>query len=53
MNEKEGRAVRRETGNEGMDLEFKVSRRKLLYVEWINNKALLEGTEYSVSWDTP
>ena len=36
-----------------MDLEFKVSRRKLLYVEWINNKALLEGTEYSVSWDTP
>ena len=40
-------------GGEGMDLEFKVSRRKLLYMEWINNKALLEGTEYSVSWDTP
>ena len=26
-----------------MDSEFKVSSRKLLYVEWINNKALLES----------
>ena len=28
----------------GMDWEFRVSRCKLLYIEWINNKALLYST---------
>ena len=28
----------------GMDWEFGVSRRKLLYIEWINNKVLLYST---------
>ena len=29
---------------EGMDLEFGISKRKLLYIEWINNKVLLYST---------
>ena len=28
-----------------MDLEFGISRRKLLYIEWINNKVLLQNPE--------
>ena len=28
-------------GGEGMDWELEISRHKLLYTEWINNKALL------------
>ena len=28
-------------GGGGMDLEFGISRGKLLYIEWINNKVLL------------
>ena len=32
-------------GGGGMDWEFGISRRKLLYIQWINNKVLLYGTE--------
>ena len=28
----------------GMDWEFRVSRCKLLYIEWVNNRVLLYGT---------
>ena len=31
-------------GGEGMDWEFGISRGKLLYIEWINNKVLLYRT---------
>ena len=31
-------------GEGGMDWEFGISRRKLLRIEWINNKALLCST---------
>ena len=31
-------------GQEGMDWELEISRRKLLYTEWINNKVLLYST---------
>ena len=31
-------------GSGGMDWEFGVSRYKLLYIEWINNKVLLYST---------
>ena len=31
-------------GRGGMDLEFGISRCKLLYIEWINNKVLLCST---------
>ena len=31
-------------GWRGMDWEFGISRRKLLYIEWINNKVLLYST---------
>ena len=31
-------------GRGGMDLKFGVSRCKLLYIEWINNKVLLYNT---------
>ena len=33
--------AKEEEGGEGMDWEFGVSRCKLLYIEWINNKVLL------------
>ena len=33
-----------EGGGGGMDWEFGVSRCKLLYIEWINNKVLLYST---------
>ena len=32
-------------GRGEMELEFGVSRYKLLYIEWINNKVLLNNTE--------
>ena len=37
-------------GGGGMDWEFGVSRRKLLYLEWINNKVLLysKGTLFNI-----
>ena len=31
-------------GEGGMDWEFGISRCKLLYIEWINNKVLLNST---------
>ena len=34
----------RKGGGEGMDREFGISRCKLLYREWINNKVLLYST---------
>jgi len=41
-----------EVGWEGMEWEFEVNRWKLLYTEWVNNKALLYSTgnciQYSV-----
>ena len=41
-----------EAGGRGMDWEFGISRCKLLYIEWINNKVLLYSTgnciQYSV-----
>ena len=39
-----------EEGEGGMDREAGVSRCKLLYTEWINNKALLYSTENSVQY---
>ena len=38
----------------GRGWEFGVSKCKLLYTEWINNKVLLYNTElYSISYDEP
>ena len=41
-----------EAGGRGMEWEFGISRCKLLYTEWINNKVLLHSTgnyiQYSV-----
>ena len=38
----------------GMEWEFGVSKCKLLYTEWINNKVLLYNTElYLISYDEP
>ena len=34
----------------GMDWEFGVSRCKLLYIEWINNKVLLYSTENYIQY---
>ena len=34
----------------GMEWEFGVSRRKLLYIEWINNKVLLYSTENYIQY---
>ena len=36
--------VAREAGGGGMDWEFGISRCKLLYIGWINNKVLLYST---------
>ena len=33
-----------EGGGRGLDCEFGISRCKLLYIEWINNKVLLYST---------
>ena len=33
-----------EEGRGGMDWEFGISKGKLLYIEWINNKVLLYST---------
>ena len=43
----------RGVGGEGM--EVRVSRCKLLYIEWVNNKVLLYSTGelYSISYDKP
>ena len=39
-------------GGGGMDWEFEVSKCKLLYIEWINNKVLLYSIgNYSISCD--
>ena len=42
-----------EGGGVGMDWEFGISRCKLVYIEWINNKVLLYSTrnyiQYSVT----
>ena len=37
----------------GKDWELGVSRSKLVYIGWINNKALLYSTGYSISYDKP
>ena len=37
----------------GIDWEFGLSRCKLLYIGWINNKVLLFSTGYSISYDKP
>ena len=39
----------------GMEWEGGVSKCKLLYIEWINNKVLLYSTEnlYSIAYDKP
>ena len=34
----------------GMDWEFGISRRKLLYTEQLNNEVLLYGTEHSIQY---
>ena len=31
-------------GGEGLDWDFEISKCKLLYIEWMNNKALLYNT---------
>ena len=36
--------AKREEGGRGMDWEFVISRCKLVYIEWINNKVLLYST---------
>ena len=43
-------AVAKRRGGGGMDWEFGISRCKLLYIEWINNKVLLytQGTIFNV-----
>ena len=47
-------ATNREGYGEGMEWEVEVSRCKLLYREWINNKVLLYSTEnYLISYDKP
>ena len=33
-------------GGQGMELEFGISRCKLLYIEWINNKVLYSTENY-------
>ena len=41
-------------GGSGMDWEIGVSRCKLLNLEWISNKVLLEHRKlYPISWDRP
>ena len=37
-------------GGGGMDWEFEMSRRKLLYTGWINNKVLLCSTENCIQY---
>ena len=34
----------------GMDWEFGISRCKLSYIEWINNKVLLHSTENDIQY---
>ena len=40
-------------GERGMDWEFGISRYKLVYIEWINNKVLQHRELYSISSDKP
>ena len=39
-----------EGAGEGMDWEFGISRCKLLYIEWINNKVLLYSRENYIQY---
>ena len=39
-----------ERGGGGMDWEFGISRCKLLYIEWINNKVPLYSTENYIQY---
>ena len=43
-------AVNREGDGRGMAWEVGVSRCKLLYIEWINNKVLLYSTENYIQY---
>ena len=43
--------VKGDRGGSGVDGEFGVGRRKLLYLDWISNEVLLFGELYPVSWD--
>ena len=45
------RVVKGDRGGSGVDGEFGVGRRKLLYLDWISNEVLLFGELYPVSWD--
>ena len=46
----ENRLVVAKQGKEGMDWEFGISRYKLLYREWINNKVLLYSTRNYIQY---
>ena len=37
-------AAKGEVGRRGLDWEFGISRWKLVYIEWVNNKVLLYST---------
>ena len=39
-----------EKGSGGMEWEFGVSRCKLLYIDWIDNKVLLYNTENCIQY---
>ena len=41
---------RRRVGRVGKDWEFGISKCKLLYIEWINNKVLLHSTEKYIQY---
>ena len=46
--------AKRGRGWGGKDGEFGISRCKLSYIGWINNKVLLDSTgNYPISWDKP
>ena len=40
----------RTKAGEGMDSEVRISRCKLLYIDWIKNKVLLSSTEYCIEY---
>ena len=42
--------ARGEVGRGGKEWEFGISRGKLLYMEWINNKVLLYSTENCIQY---
>ena len=39
-----------EGGRRGLDWEFGISRWKLVYIEWVNNKVLLYSTENYIQY---